>query len=86
MPVTRRKKRRKKIRYKKITFKLSAKQKKSFENYCKARKTTPTKLIKKLISRYINGFDKQVPDEYYVTENQLGLFDEDENYLENEMK
>ncbi|MCD4789651.1 MAG: hypothetical protein K8R37_06580 [Bacteroidales bacterium] len=86
MPVIRRKKRRKKIRYKKITFKLSAKQKKSFENYCKARKTTPTKLIKKLLNRYINGFDKQVPDEYYVTENQLGLFDEEESYLENELK
>ncbi len=75
MPLSKRKKVRIKIRYKKITFKLTAKQKKSLENYCSARKTTPNKLIKKSIKRYINGFDKNVPDEYYVTENQLGLFD-----------
>ena len=79
MPVTRKKKRKKKIKYKKIVFKLSAKQKKSLENYCKARKTTPNKLIKKSISRYINGFDKSVPEEYYVTENQLDLFGTDDN-------
>ncbi len=78
MPHTRRKKKRKKIRYSKLTIKLSSKQKKSLANYCKARKTTPTKLIKKSIKRYINGFDKTVPDEYYVTENQLELFEEKE--------
>ena len=80
MPVTqrKRKKRRKKVRYSKLTFNLSIKQKKSLENYCRARQTTPTKLIKKSIKRYINGFDKTVPDEYYVTENQLKLFEEKE--------
>ncbi len=79
MPVTHKKKRKKKIKYKKIVFKLSAKQKKSLENYCKARKTTPNKLIKKSISRYINGFDKSVPDEYFKSERQLDLFGNDEN-------
>jgi hypothetical protein len=79
MPVTKKKKRKKKIKYKKIVFKLSAKQKKSLENYCKARKTTPNKLIKKSISRYINGFDKSVPEEYYKTERQLDLFGDDDN-------
>lgn len=76
MPFTKRKKKRKKIRYSKLTIKLSSKQKKSLINYCKARKTTPTKLIKKSIKRYINGFDRSVPDEYYATENQLELFEE----------
>lgn len=76
MPHTKRKKKRKKIRYSKLTIKLSSKQKKSLVNYCKARKTTPTKLIKKSIKRYINGFDRNVPDEYFVTENQLELFEE----------
>lgn len=81
MPVVKRKKRKKKIRYSKLIIKLSAKQKKSLQNYCKARKTTPSKLIKKSIKRFINGFDKAVPDAYYVTENQLALFDEiDEDY------
>ena len=78
MPFKRRKKKRKKIRYSPIAFKLSSKQKKSLVNYCKARKTTPTKLIKKSIKRYINGFDKSVPEEYYATENQLELFEEQE--------
>jgi len=79
MPVAHKKKRKKKIKYKKIVFKLSANQKKSLENYCKARKTTPNKLIKKSISRYINGFDKSVPDEYFKSERQLDLFGNDEN-------
>jgi hypothetical protein len=76
MPFAKRKKKRKKIRYSKLTIKLSSKQKKSLLNYCKARKTTPTKLIKKSIKRYIKGFDKNVPEEYFVTENQLELFEE----------
>lgn len=65
---------RKKIKYRKVAFKLSAKQKKSLDNYCNARNTTPNKLIKKSISRYINNFSKVVPDEVYATENQLDLF------------
>lgn len=76
MPNTKRKKKRKKIRYSKLTIKLSTKQKKSLANYCNARKTTPTKLIKKSIKRYISGFDKRVPEEYFATENQLELFEE----------
>lgn len=67
--------RRKKIRYTKITFKLTSRQKRSLLNYCEARHTTPNKLIKKSIKRYINGFDKSVPEEYYITENQLDLFE-----------
>ncbi len=76
MEVTHRRKRRKKVRYSTLSIKLTKKQKKSLENYCRARKTTPVKLIKKSIRRFINGFDKEVPNEYYVTEKQLGLFDD----------
>jgi hypothetical protein len=75
MPTTRRKKRKRKVRYSTVTFKLTAKQKRSLLNYCEARKTTPNKLIKKSIRRYINGFDKNVPEAYYVSENQLDLFE-----------
>lgn len=70
-----RKTRRKKTRYTKITLKLSTRQKQSLMNYCRARQTTPNKLIKKSIRRYINGFDKSVPEEFYTTENQLDLFE-----------
>lgn len=70
-----RKARYKKRKYKKIEFKLSARQYQSLNNYCKARKTTPTKLIKKNIKRFISNFDKGVPDEFHITENQLELFE-----------
>ena len=69
-----RKKTRKKVRYSELRIKLSAKQKKSLINYCYARKTTPNKLIKKMIRPYISNYDVDVPEEYYITENQLDLF------------
>jgi hypothetical protein len=69
-----RKKKRKKVRYSEVKFRLTAKQKKSLLNYCHARKTTPTKLIKKVIKPYISNYDVEVPDEYYITEKQLDLF------------
>ena len=72
------KKKRKKIRYSEVRIKLSMQQKRSIVNYCNARKTTPNKLIKKMIRPYINGFAKEVPEEYYITENQLDLFDDSE--------
>jgi hypothetical protein len=70
-------KRRKRSRYTTVTFKLSKRQKESLFNYCEARKTTPTKLIKKMIRPYISNYYKEVPEEMYVTENQLDLFDKD---------
>lgn len=68
-------KKRKRTRYTTVTFKLTSKQKRSLMNYCKARRTTPTRLIKKMIRPYIMNFEKEVPAEMYVTENQLDLFD-----------
>jgi len=58
---------------------LTVRQKKSLKNYCKARKTTPIKLIKKVMRKYIENFAVSVPDEYYATENQLDLFEETES-------
>ena len=75
MPIGRRKIKRKKVRYTKITLKLTVRQKRSLLNYCEARQTTPNKLIKKSIRRFTNGFDRSVPEEYYVTGNQLDLFE-----------
>lgn len=70
-------KRRKKVRYSTLKIKLSSRQKRSLLNYCQARKTTPNKLIKKMIRPYLNNFAKEVPEAYYVTENQLDLFEEE---------
>jgi hypothetical protein len=70
-----RKRKRKKTRYTTIKLKLTSRQKRSLMNYCEARQTTPNKLIKKQIRRFLNGFDKNVPDEYFASEKQLDLFD-----------
>jgi len=67
----------KKRKYKVVSFKLSARQMKSLQNYCEVRHTTPTKLIKKHIRKFIEGFDKKVPEKYYVSANQLEMFTDD---------
>lgn len=72
------KRHRKKHQYKVVSFKLSAKQMKSLKNYCRARKTTPTKLIKKSIRYYTENFSKEVSRKYYATSNQLDIFDDSE--------
>ncbi len=73
------KKSRRRHRYHAVTFKLTSGQYKSLKNYCKARRTTPIKLIKKSIDRFISSYEYEVPAELYVTENQLNLFEEMEN-------
>lgn len=62
-----------------MKLKLTASQKRSLMNYCQARKTTPTRLIKKMIRPFIQNYQKEVPDELFVTENQLQLFEQDMN-------
>ncbi|HOW24867.1 MAG TPA: hypothetical protein PK711_04285 [Bacteroidales bacterium] len=69
---------RKRVKFRTIELKLSPRQKQSLENYCQARHTTPVKLIKKCIRRYTEGFARNVPEEYYVTEKQLVLFNDAE--------
>ncbi len=76
------KKKVKKRKYKKVSFMLSNKQMKSLLNYCKARGTTPIKLIKKRIRTSIENFSESVPEKYFVKHTQLDLFDEkNENKL-----
>ncbi|MCX6249932.1 MAG: hypothetical protein NTX61_04185 [Bacteroidetes bacterium] len=70
-----RKKKRKPTRYKSITFKLTSHQKKSLDNFCKARKSTPIKAIKKSIRPLIDNYATISPvEESFVTPNQLELF------------
>lgn len=79
-----RSRKRKKV-YKVVKFKLSKKQFNSLQNYCQARKTTPTKLIKKSIRYYTENFAEVVPPRFYATANQLDMFKEPENEGENEL-
>ena len=73
------KKSRRKYKYHAVTFKLTSGQYKSLKNYCKARKITPIKLVKRSIERFISHYEYEVPAELYLTENQLDLFEEIEN-------
>jgi hypothetical protein len=78
MPATnKRKKNRKRVKYREISLKLSKNQQRSLVNYCTARRTTPTKLIKKMIRPFLSNYSKEVPEDIYVTANQLDLFGQD---------
>ena len=70
------KKKRRNYKYHAITFKLSDGQYRSLRNYCKARRTTPIKLIKRNIERFITNYEYEIPKDLYLTENQLELFSE----------
>jgi hypothetical protein len=50
------KKSRKAVKYKVITFKVTAQQKKSLMNVSKSRHTTPNKLIKKAIRPLLENY------------------------------
>jgi len=64
-----------------MTFMLSDRQMKSFKNYCKARGTTPNKVLKKSIHKYTEHFHISVPEKYYAQHNQLDLFNDDPDNL-----
>jgi len=70
------KKRKKRKPYKVIEFKLSARQYNSLLNYCNYRQSTPVKVIKKSIAKYIECYSDAPATISYVTENQINLFDE----------
>ena len=69
-----RKKTRKPIRYKSITFKVTSRQKKSFDNFCKSRKSTPIKVIKRFIQPLLDNYAHSTPLNSFVNVNQLELF------------
>ncbi len=69
------KKGRKKVKFKTITIKVTARQKKSLMNYSKSRHTTPNKLIKKAIRPLLENYsDLVVTVNKQEKLNQLELF------------
>jgi hypothetical protein len=73
------KKRRKykiKKKFKNIKFKLSIRQSKNLETYCKVHNTTTNKIIKNAIKEFLSKYHKLPQEENFVTENQLQLFSE----------
>jgi hypothetical protein len=78
-PKAKSKKKHKKIKYKTYSFKLSEKQKIIIDKFCKVKKTSPNKLFKQAIKHYLANYISTMPDEDYITENQLQLFDIEED-------
>ncbi|OIP05151.1 MAG: hypothetical protein AUJ97_01575 [Bacteroidetes bacterium CG2_30_32_10] len=68
---------RKKIRYKRISFKITSNQKEIIRTYCKSRKTTPIKLFKKAVKFYMEKNQAMPKQDYHISKNQLKLFDLD---------
>ena len=69
------KKKRKPVKFKVIKIKVTARQKKSLMNFCKSRRTTPNKVIKKAIRPLLENYsDLNVVLNKQEKLNQLQLF------------
>ncbi len=62
-------------KFKTISFKITYSQRKSLENFCKANNTTPVKLIKKAMHKYLHNYTEVEKITPQVLPNQLNLFD-----------
>jgi len=69
--------RRRKIRFKRITFKITSNQKEIIQSYCKSKRTTPVKLFKKAVKFYMEKNQAMPKQDYHISKNQLKLFDLD---------
>jgi len=67
-------KKRKPVKFKTLKIKVSAKQKKSLENFCKSRRTTPNKIIKKAIRPLLENYVNAIPPKNNEKVKQLMLF------------
>lgn len=72
--IKKRRKKRSKVRYKNVKFKLSSLQLKIIDRYCKKNDTTRNKLIKKAVKDYLAKYPSMLEEENFVSENQLQLF------------
>ncbi len=70
--------RKKKAKYKKISFKITDAQKEALEILCKRQKTTPVRFLKSVIKKQTARYRSAPQPISYVTENQLQLFEVEE--------
>jgi len=68
------KKKKKTVKYKQVTITVSSRQKKSLINYCKSRKSTPNKIIKKAIRPLLENYHDLEVNHTSSRVNQLQLF------------
>jgi hypothetical protein len=77
MPADLKATKKKKVRFKKLTFKVTEKQKKLIDLVSKKQRTTPNKLIKKALKEYLFRYADMIANEEIISKNQLKLFDDD---------
>ncbi len=77
MPPKRTNKKRKPIRYKSITIKLTTTQKRSLERFARSRRTTPNKIIKKAIRPFLENYADLEVNMNNEKIKQLQLFEKD---------
>jgi len=68
------KKKKKAAKFKKVTITVSSRQKKSLMNFCKSRKSTPNKIIKKAIRPLLENYTDLEVHHSPVRHSQLQLF------------
>ena len=68
------KKKKKGVKFKQVTITISSRQKKSLMNFCKSRKSTPNKVIKKAIRPLLENYHTLEVNHTSVKPNQLELF------------
>ncbi|MCX6283272.1 MAG: hypothetical protein NTW31_03415 [Bacteroidetes bacterium] len=68
------KKKKKTVKYKQVTITISAGQKKSLMNFCKSRKSTPNKIIKKAIRPLLENYEDLEVNHVPSKVSQLQLF------------
>jgi len=71
---TRLKPKRKKVKYRKMTFKLTEVQYRALLVYCRRYKTTPVRYLKTLVNKQVERYKQELPPSTIVSENQLELF------------
>ncbi len=77
MPRKKSKKSRKPTKFKTITIKVTAKQKKSLVNFAKSRRTTTNKVIKKAIRPLLQNYAGLEVTSTSTKVNQLALFEQE---------
>ncbi len=82
--IRKKKKKKIKVKFKKVAFKLSERQVTLIDRHCLRKKTTRNKLIKDAIKDYFK-YNSLPAEENYVTENQLQLFDDSKSHDKQEL-
>ncbi|MBC8436246.1 MAG: hypothetical protein H8D88_01635 [Bacteroidetes bacterium] len=78
MSIKRANKKRKPIRFKSISIKLTTRQKRSLERFAQSRRTTPNKIIKKAIRPLLENYADLEVNMTNEKINQLQLFESEQ--------